>query len=418
MPAQSATPDHPQTSHHHDVALTLARIGVVGILISLSFSKALFNVSVALMVLGFVFSGNFSHKWRLVRSNAVSWAAIGLFIVIAASATYSVAAAEQVRYAVLAYSKLLFIPVFIALIDSPQWRQRCWNGYVFGMLVLLAHVYAANWLTIPWTRASTSAHAVNQGVFQHYIAQTLVIAFFSVTCLHQARFARTNRNRLIWLLLSVLAALSITNLSIARTGQVTLLMAMLTLLVISVPGRWVLPSAVALIIAALLVVLSSSTMQERFHQAYQEIAEFQFKNDYTSVGARLQMWNVSVKLIQDKPLLGHGVGSYTPLAKAAFADDTMCAIGCAQPHNQYLLFGVETGVVGILAFVGLMVSALVVWRRLPDQNPLIPVYVVILALTCLSDSGLFVRAQAYFFVPILGLLASGPLRAETQTTGG
>lgn len=393
--------------------LAIARWSVVGVLISLSFSKALFNVSAAVMVLGCLLSGDFRHKWRLIGDSPVSWAAVGLFCIIAASATYSVATAELVRYSVQAYSKLLFIPVIIALIDSPHWRQRCWNGYVLGMVVLLAHVYADIWLDIPWTRNHSGEHNETLGVFHHYIAQTLVIAFFAAASLYRARFASNRKERLMWLFLSVLAALSITHLSVARTGQVTLLMAMLTLLVVSVPRRWVLPAAGAFLVSALLVVLSSSTIQERFRLAYKEVAEFQFKNDYSSVGARLQMWNVSLNLIGEKPLLGHGAGSYTPLAEKAFADEKMCRIGCAQPHNQYLLFGVETGLLGVLAFIGLMASALVAWRRMPDHNPLLPVYVVILGLTCLSDSGLFIRAQAYFFVPILGLLASGPLRTGT-----
>lgn len=394
--------------------LDLARWGVVGMLFSLSFSKALFNVSAVLMVLGFILSGDMHRKWRLILGNPVSSAAMVLFAVIAASVTYSEAATDQARYSVLAYSKLLFIPLIVALIDSPQWRRRCWRGYAIGMLILLAHVYADIWLDIPWTRTGSGTTDVTLGVFHHYIAQTLVMAFFAVLCLHWGIGAPSKSVRTAWLLVAALAAASITHLSIARTGQVTLLVALLTLLVVSVPRRWVLPAGGAFILAALLVVFSSGTIQDRFRLAYKEVSEFQFKNDYSSVGARLQMWNVSLKLIQEKPLLGHGAGSYTPLARKAFADETMCKIGCAQPHNQYLLLGVETGLVGMLAFVGLMVSALVVWRRLPDHNPLIPVYVVILALTCLSDSGLFIRAQAYFFVPILGLLASGPLRTEAD----
>lgn len=394
--------------------LNLARWSVVCMLFSLSFSKALFNASGAIMVAGCLLSGDFRHKWSLLRNNPVSWAATGMFALIATSAVYSEASKTQALYSVSAYAKLLFIPIIISLVDSLHWRRRCWYGYAIGMLVLLAHVYADIWLDLPWTRNQGGEHNETLGVFHHYIAQTLVIAFFAVLCLHRGIGAPSKSVRTAWLLVAALAAASITHLSIARTGQVTLLVALLTLLVVSVPRRWVLPAGGAFILAALLVVFSSGTIQDRFRLAYKEVSEFQFKNDYSSVGARLQMWNVSLKLIQEKPLLGHGAGSYTPLAQKAFADETMCKIGCAQPHNQYLLFGVETGLVGMLAFVSLMVSALVVWRRLPDHNPLIPVYVVILALTCLSDSGLFIRAQAYFFVPILGLLASGPLRTEAD----
>jgi O-antigen ligase len=391
-------------------ALAMASWGAVGLLFSLSFSKSLFYVCAALMLTGWLLSGDWPRKWQLVRQSPVAVAAVVLFAVIAGSALYSEADAHRTYLTVEAYAKLLFIPVIVSLIDTPIWRQRCWQGFTAGMLVLLVHVYADIWFDMPWTRTYQNALGGDTGVFQHHIAQTVVVAFFTAYSLYRAWRSGSAHWRALWATLGVLAAFSITHLSIARTGQVTLLVALLVLLLVSVHRRWALPAVGIFVLSALVLVMSSSTIQNRFRQAYKEVAGFQFRNDYSSVGARLQMWNVSLGLIREKPLLGHGAGSYTPLAQKAFADEKMCKIGCAQPHNQYLLFGVETGLVGVLAFVALLASALVAWRRMPDHNPLLPVYVAILGLTCLSDSGLFIRAQAYFFVPVLGLLVSGPMR--------
>jgi len=387
--------------------LNVARWGVVGLLLSLSFSKALFNVSASLMILGWCLSGNFSYKLRLVKESPVALAAIALSFVVYISALYSVADSTHVYLSVEAYSKLLYIPLIVSLIDTPSWRRRCWQGFLLGMLVLLAHIYASIWIHIPWTRIQRDNPWNAMGMFEHHIAQTVVVSFFAAYCIQRVRGANSNLWRVIWIALGLLSIISITHLSNARTGQVTLLVALLTLLLVSVPRSWMLPSGGIFIVLAMLLVISSSKLQERFALAYKEVAEFDFKNDYSSMGARLQMWHVSLNLIKEKPLLGHGAGSYSGLAEKEFADDEMCKIGCAQPHNQYLLLGVESGLLGMLAFVGLLVSALNVWRRMKNPNPLLPVYVVILSLTCLSDSGLFIRAQAYFFVPVLGLLASG-----------
>lgn len=395
-----------------DRMLTLARWGVIGLLFSISFSKALFNISSTLMIAGWLLSGDFPHKLSLMRRSPVTAASIGLFLIIAISTLYSEADLQRMLISVQAYSKLLFIPIIVSLIDTPQWRYRCWNGFAAGMIVTLAHAYADIWFDMPWTRTYQTDLNGDTGVFQHHIAQTVVMAFFAAFCLHRARRSQLTGYRVLWIALSTLAALSITHLSIARTGQVALMVALLTLLMVSVPRRWVLPSLGGFVLVALLLGLSSSSLQSRFQQAYEEVTQFQFKNDYSSVGARLQMWNISLGLIREKPLLGHGAGSYTPLVEKAFADEHMCSIGCAQPHNQFLLFGVETGLLGVLAFCALLASVLVAWLQMPDRNPLLPVYVVILGLTCLSDSGLLIRAQAYFFIPVLGLLASGPICTE------
>ncbi|MDP2418495.1 MAG: O-antigen ligase family protein [Hydrogenophaga sp.] len=396
--------------------LTMAQWSVVGILVSISFSKALFNTSSALMIIGWLLSGDFPCKWQLMQKNPVTKASVALFFIIVGSALYSEADLHRTLIGVQAYSKLLFIPIIVSLIDTAQWRRRCWNGFAAGMVVTLAHVYADVWLEIPWTRTYQNTLNGDTGVFEHHIAQTVVMAFFTAFCLHRAWTLQRLGQRLFWVLLSLLSALSITHLSIARTGQVTLLMAMLTLLMVSVPKKWVLPSLGGFILMTILLVFSSSSLQNRFQLAYEEVTKFQFKNDYSSVGARLQMWNISLDLIKERPLLGHGVGSYPLLAEKAFADERMCNIGCAQPHNQYLLFGVEIGLLGVLVFASLLASICVAWLSMPDRNPLLPVYVTILGLTCLSDSGLLIRAQAYFFIPMLGLLASGPFISNEETT--
>lgn len=399
----------PNMNPFQNQMLTLARWSVVGLLLSISFSKALFNVSSTLMIAGWLLSGDFPRKLSLMRRSPVTAASVGLCLIIVISALYSEADLQRMLISIQAYSKLLFIPIIVSLIDTTQWRYRCWNGFAAGMIVTLAHAYADIWFDMPWTRTYQNDLNGDTGVFQHHIAQTVVMAFFAAFCIYRAHHAQLTGRRLLWVALSILAALSITHLSIARTGQVTLLVALLTLLMVSVPRRRVLPFLGGFVLVALLLGLSSSSLQSRFQQAYEEVTQFQFKNDYSSVGARLQMWNISLGLIREKPLLGHGAGSYTQLAEKIFADERMCNMGCAQPHNQFLLFGVETGLLGVLSFGALLISVLVAWQRMPDRNPLLPVYVAILGLTCLSDSGLLIRAQAYFFIPALGLLASGPI---------
>jgi O-antigen ligase len=400
--------------------LNTARWGVVGVLLSISFSKALFNVSATLMILGWILSGNFSYKLRRVTLSPVAVSALVLSFVVYFSATYSKADSPHVYLSLGAYSKLLYIPLIVSLIDTPSWRRRCWQGFVLGMLVLLAHIYASIWIHIPWTRVERDNPWNVMGMFEHHIAQSIVVAFFAAYSLFRACGAHTKSWQVIWTALGLLSIVSITHLTAARTGQVTLIVALLILLLVSAPRSWGMPSAGVFIIAAMLLILSSSKLQERFELAYKEVATFQFKNDYSSIGARLRMWQVSLELIKERPLIGHGAGSYPDLAEKAFADEGMCKIGCAQPHNQYLLLGVESGLVGMLAFVGVMVSALTTWRRAEDHNPLIPVYVGILALTCMSDSGLFIRAQAYFFLPVLGLLVTNPIQSSgalTPSTG-
>ncbi|PFG39100.1 O-antigen ligase [Georgenia soli] len=72
---------------------------------------------------------------------------------------------------------------------------------------------------------------------------------------------------------------------------------------------------------------------------------------------RYQLWSVAVQQWASSPVLGVGAGQYVPVAQQLLGPqwDTI-------PHNTYLGFLAETGIVGLLVF--LVVPALVVTRLL------------------------------------------------------
>lgn len=72
---------------------------------------------------------------------------------------------------------------------------------------------------------------------------------------------------------------------------------------------------------------------------------------------RKDVYRISWDVIKDKPLLGHGIGSFQRVfhEKAAEyqlkADGFKLNVHFTHPHNELLLWGVESGVVGLLAFL-------------------------------------------------------------------
>jgi O-antigen ligase len=80
------------------------------------------------------------------------------------------------------------------------------------------------------------------------------------------------------------------------------------------------------------------------------------------MGWRFNAWHRSLQALQDQPLVGHGVGSWTPAVKkfeGPKADETFGLNNYSNPHQEYLLWGVELGIFGILLLVLLM--ACVIW---------------------------------------------------------
>jgi O-antigen ligase len=124
----------------------------------------------------------------------------------------------------------------------------------------------------------------------------------------------------------------------------------------------------------------------------------------TSIGARLAMWKASLNFYWDQPLWGHGTGSYRWLTERLFTDPLMCAISCVHPHNQFLFFGVEYGLLGLFIyswlFVGVAKIVLLVERR---YSLILAGLLTIIAVDSFINSPLWISSERNFYTAILAL---------------
>lgn len=374
-------------------------------MVALPLSKALFHVALLLMVLGWVISGDYHQKLLVMLQSPTARAAVLLVAALLASAVYSNASHEDMRHAAGIYLRLLIVPLVVSIIRDDNWVRRCWMAWMTGMAILLLHVYANVWVEIPWAR-SAAEQVGNRGVFNAHMVQSVSLAFFVAVLLHRSTQAPTTAARWMMIMLAGAAALSITHLSESRTGYLALLLVLTIQAILMVPRRWLPPTLIGLAIGFALIAFLTPSISERVIRAYQDVAAYSQVADYSSVGSRLYMWKVSVELALQAPWIGHGLGSYTHLAQRAFSDAAMCSIGCQHPHNEYLFTAVQTGVVGLLLLLNLLIKPLQTWRKLGQRDVIAPVFVGLLVLTAIPDGPIWFRGFAFFFIPVMGLLAA------------
>jgi O-antigen ligase len=99
---------------------------------------------------------------------------------------------------------------------------------------------------------------------------------------------------------------------------------------------------------AVAVVAWSASPYLRFRVTHivEELDSSHADPNETSAGARVAFWKMSVKIISDAPLLGHGTGStQTMFARTAEADPT-APTGATNPHNQILATAIPLGLFG------------------------------------------------------------------------
>lgn len=372
---------------------------------SLATSRSLFALTGVLVFAGLILEGQWREKWQQLRHNAPALTVVAMVAWLYTSAWWTQATSTTWETASNVHWKLLLIPAIVMLIKDERWRDRCWYGFGAGMLVLLAHVYALTLVELPWT----STQKPDQ-VFFNSLSQSLGLAIFCAWCLFKF-FVTPAHTKRVWLTVTfVVASIAVLFISQQRLGYLMWVVGCLTVVLIQLKDAprlraWSILAIFGFFVA---VFLSNEKMQNRFELAVQEIQNYQFEADYTSVGSRLHMWYSSVEFIQRAPLLGHGMGAYPVVSKAHFQDPEMCYHGCRHPHNQYVFYAVEFGLIGLGLLMLMLFKAWAKHRALEPASVMPLVVVVVFTLSGLVETTLWYRGFMYLFIPLLALSMIGP----------
>lgn len=137
-----------------------------------------------------------------------------------------------------------------------------------------------------------------------------------------------------------------------------------------------------------------------------------------SADGRLLIWQCSARMISDKPLLGHGVGGFQReymLHQAAYfrnhpdSNYVMLADIVKHPFNEYLLLGVEQGLVGLFLWgtiIGLLIRS---YRRNKDK---IDNRVYMLCLLGVAVFASFSYPLSYPFVRLMAVFSAAIIMSK------
>jgi len=136
--------------------------------------------------------------------------------------------------------------------------------------------------------------------------------------------------------------------------------AVLVVLGILKGGRATLAVGVCAVLLGLSLTLAGSGVHERVRQIFDPVANL----------GRSQIWRANLDMIADRPLLGWGYGNYRKF-RAPYYQRYPDADTTAHAHNNFLQMWVDTGVVGLGAFLFLFWTILragwQAYRRLPPS---------------------------------------------------
>ena len=229
-------------------------------------------------------------------------------------------------------------------------------------------------------------------------------SFLAVVALSNFLAEKLMSFKLLWLSVLFISVFSITHLLIGRTGQIVCLIGLLAVVISANSIRRSLIIAGVLIIFIVLLWISSPIISHRFSLIISEINAYHHGVEMTSIGARLAMWKASWIFFWDEPLFGHGTGSYRLLSEGVFTDKEMCKISCVHPHNQFLFFGVEHGLIGILIYGWLFIATFKIAKQVDLKNKLILMgLLAIIFVDSFINSPFWISSERNFYISVLAL---------------
>lgn len=319
--------------------------------VSVSMGVALVSISKLLVVLAIV-----AKLVSLWRAGQLRWAQSGYFTFTAIalglawmylSLLWSEGGDSERMVSFMRHARLWVLPAAYYLIETKRDALKVLLALVVGqMFVVLSSWFL--WLGVPLPWAMTE-FPLGAGIV---FASTLEQPVMSTLMLVLVWFLRTEiPQKWRQAIVTTALVLTIANVFFVMTGRTGYLVMMLA---ISLAIFWLLPkkfrpAAVLLpIVMALVLGFVSTRFQTKMVEIKRDVLEYQKGNFDTSQAQRLDYWAKSLQAVQDKPLIGHGVGSWrVNYIRFGGADKVNPP---SNPHQQFLLWTVEGGLIG-LAFL-------------------------------------------------------------------
>lgn len=383
-----------------------------------SFAAASAGLSMALISLGrlslmvavvVVFLGNKSKSL-----GSVSWQSlwtpklvIVILAVFAGSLWWTTAPQDQALEAVGKYGKLLLIPAFLLLLRSRQEASLVLAIFVgFQVFSLLSSWLLYFHVPVFW---ATGKHAKEFfAAFATYLDQSIMSAVVAALFWHLKSLAPNRTFFYGAIALSLLALGSVFIVFVGRTGQ------LVALVMISMTIFWALPrrlrvAAIAVPPLIALLAYSFGAIPPRFLTAESEISSYMEKPAaVTSTGVRLYFWKSSLEVMAQNPLVGSGAGSWTTqynTNERLKNPDFEVLKAASNPHQEFLLWGVQLGVGGILLLLAFLAAVRQDFREMDEPVARAGQSVLAaLVVSCLFNSSIYDAHIGSFFCLTLGVL--------------
>ncbi|HEX4583455.1 MAG TPA: O-antigen ligase family protein [Burkholderiaceae bacterium] len=400
------------------VALIVATIGTFA-------SPPVTNVAVALALVLALASQPMRARLVVAAGQPLGRAALILLALMALAMTWADAAWRARFDAWWNWRTMLLIVLTAAAFGDVRWKER------FCLWLVAAVAIGAVASFAMWLANVTTQEGYPGTLLRNHVTQSMAMTCgVLIAAVLAAQPERSMRSRALLVAAALVCLANLVLVAAGRSGQVALVVAALSAVFLMFRGwrRW----RIVLVLLALAAGLAAASpmLKQRFYLVAREAPSLDCAGPENSTGLRLLLWRTTGELIRARPWFGYGVGGFMP----AYAGEVQnhlrgepltgwCARPVHDPHNQFLRVTVEAGVLGLIAFLGLIAGA----ARQPAAQPYRTCGVALLAAWCttsLFNSHFQTFNEGHLIALLLGALlapdqaqaASAPSTAERTSS--
>lgn len=310
------------------------------------------------------------------------------------------------------YGKLLTIPIFLVLVRSRVEALYALASFSLAQLFLILSAWMIFFkIPLPWVLSQYLIS--NNVVFSSYLDESLMSAVFAAVSWHLKDLVPGKYGRYFAISAALLALGHVFFLLQGRSAHVVAILLMTLAVAWGLPRRYRIAIGVVPVFLVTVLYFISPKVQLRLDSLKKEVQSFSFKQGVdvssgSSSGVRLHFWHRAVQSIAENPFFGSGAGSWTNEFNRLerINNPTHTNIQpLGNPHQEYLLWGVQLGVPGILLFLALLLSILKDTLSMDSPSARAAQSALLgLAVACLFNSSLYDAQIGDYFCVVLGLL--------------
>ena len=394
--------------------MAAASVGLSMVIVSIS--KLLLIICGLLVLLG-------PHRSRDIRAQlsrlGVTYFVLAAIFAFALSLLWTVAPQGDALGSLAKYGKLITIVLLVALIRDRSEVRYALAAFLLAQVFLLASSWMLFFhLPVPW--ATSNMALLQFAVFSSYLDQGIMGAVLAALCWHLRSLAPGRFGRPVAIAIALAALGTVFFVLSGRSGHVVAIALLSLAIMWEMPRRFRPMVVVIPFLLALALFFTSAKVRERLTMVETEVAAYSTKLEpTTSSGIRLGLWRRAVQIIEENPVFGAGIGSWSTEYNRIERSENPAhqdIAGNGNPHQEYLLWGVQLGIPGLLLFCALLLAVRRDSLRM-EQPYARATQSVVLALAVASafNASIYDALIGDFFCVLTGLmLATGLLDRDWQ----